>query len=157
MGYCGGRQRLGELIKRYRPQIRADLLSEYGVDLAEWYVAGRWVALLELLDMLPRACRLNEALAQDPELAAAMAELPEPKDTWRPSIAENNLTAMTMALVLDAVKDLKQTIIASVGGKPSAVKPFPTPRTALQKYKADQERRWAEEEVMRWGFDASDI
>lgn len=132
-------------------------MSEYRVDLASWYVAGRWVALLELIDMLPTACRLNEALAQDPELAEAMAELPEPKQSWAPSIADNTLTNMILAQVLDGIKALQQTQIAAAGGKPSAIKPFPTPRTALQKYKADQERRWAEEEVQRWGFSASDI
>lgn len=127
------------------------------MDLAGWYAGGRWVGLLELIDMLPTACRLNEAMANDMELAEILAGLPEPTEKWAPRVSENTLMNMLLAKISNGIDQMIQTQIGTAGGKPAPVKPFPTPRTALQIVRAKQERQWAEEEVQRWGFDASDI
>lgn len=157
MGRRGGRQRLRELIQRYRREVRADLMSEYGVDLATWYAAGRWVALLDYIDMLPAACRLNEAIANDPEAARELARLPKPEGEWSPRASEFDLQAHMTRAMIHELMQIKQAVIASGGGKPGQEKPFPAPRTAIDEAIESLEREWAEDFVTKWGFSASDI
>ncbi|URC18055.1 tail assembly chaperone [Arthrobacter phage Cole] len=156
-GNAGGRHRLRELIGRYRPQVRADLMEVYGVDLAEWYVAGRWVALLDFIDGLPNACRLNGAIVNDPEMAELIASQPKSDDEWAPPFAEFDLNAHLLREVLHAVKSLRQVSMAAAGGKPGEEKPFPAPRTEIDRAIAELDRQWVEEFAARLGFDATDI
>jgi hypothetical protein len=132
-------------------------MSEYGVDLAEWYAAGRWVALLDYIDGLPSACRLNEAIANDPEAAAEIAAMPTPGEEWAPRVAEFDLHAHLLRELLHAVKSNGQISIAAAGGKPGEVKPFPAPRTQIDRAIEALEREWAESFVGQFGFDATDI
>lgn len=131
------------------------------MDLAEWYAAGRWVGLLELIDNLPTACRLNEAIANDPEAAATLAELrlnaPDDADPWSPKISEFDLTATMLREILHAIKGLRQVSIAAAGGKPGEEKPFPAPFTEIDRAIAAAERGWAEAFVGRFGFTPDDI
>ena len=132
------------------------------MDLAEWFAAKRWVALLELIDGLPTACRLNEAVANDPETAAYLAELrrntPEDEgDSWAPKLSEYDLHATLMREMLHEIKGLRQVSIAAAGGKPGDARPFPGPRTAIDRALADAERRWTEEFVTQFGFAPDDI
>lgn len=122
------------------------------MDLAEWYAKGRWGALLDLIDQLPTACRLNEAKMNDPELAELLAEAPAPADPWSPRISENSLTNIILAKVWDALQDQIQTQIGTAGGTPKQPKPFPTPYTAIDRFMAQQTRDWAEKELASWGF-----
>ena len=129
----------------------------YGVDLAEWYVAGRWVGLLELIDGLPAACRLNEAIVNDPDAAAVIAKMPKPDTEWSPRVAEFDLKVHLLREILHAVQQNGQITIGAAGGKPSEIKPFPAPSTEVDRAIAALERQWAESFVARFGFDAADI
>ena len=127
------------------------------MDLAEWYAGGRWVALLDLIDGLPTACRLNEAIVNDPEAAEVIAAMPKSTDEWSPRVAEFDLTAHLLREILHAVKGNGQISIGVAGGKPGELKPFPAPVTAVDRAIAAAERQWAESFVARLGFDATDI
>jgi hypothetical protein len=132
-------------------------MEVYGVDLAEWYAAGRWVALLDFIDGLPSACRLNEAITNDPEAAAAIANMPTPDQEWAPRVAEFDLHAHLMRAILHAIQSNGQISLAAAGGKPGEIKPFPAPRTEIDRAIAALERDWAESFVGKFGFDAADI
>jgi len=127
------------------------------VDLAEYYAAGRWVALLDFIDGLPSACRLNEAIVNDKEAAAQIAAMPKPDEEWAPSVSEYDLTAHLLREILHSIKSLRQVSVAAAGGKPGAEKPFPAPRTEIDRAIAALEREWAESFVGKFGFDANDI
>lgn len=127
------------------------------MDLDEWYSAGRWVGLIELIDMLPGACRLNEALVNDPEMAALIARQPKPEGEWSPRTSEFGLQEHMLSTVISELKQVKQAVIAGAGGSPSPEKPFPMPRTAVDDAIAEMEHQWAVDFVSQFGFDASDI
>ncbi|WP_284763382.1 hypothetical protein [Arthrobacter sp. efr-133-R2A-63] len=131
------------------------------MDLAEWFVAKRWVALLELIDMLPTACRLNEAIANDPEMAAIMAEKrlerQDDPDPWAPRLSEYDLNITVLREILHAVKGLRQVSIAAAGGKPGEETPFPAPYTEIDRAVEAAERNWAEMFVQQFGFSPEDI
>ena len=127
------------------------------MDLAEWYAAGRWVGLLDLIDGLPAACRLNEARVNDPEEAKFIASLPTPEGEWSPRVSEFKLDHHMYRAMISELKQIKQSIVASAGGKPAQEKPFPTPRTAIDEAIAQAEREWSEDFVAQFGFEASDI
>ena len=132
-------------------------MQVYGVDLAEWYAAGRWVALLDFIDMLPGACRLNEAIANDPEVARELARMPRPEGEWAPRVSEFDLNAHLLRELIHETKQLKQATIAASGNKPPPEKPIPGPKTALDAAMAAAEREWAVDFVQQFGFDAADI
>ncbi|GAA3405062.1 hypothetical protein [Pseudarthrobacter polychromogenes] len=127
------------------------------MDLAEWYAAGRWVGLLDLIDGLPAASRLNEAIVNDPEAAAVIAKMPKPSTPWSPRVAEFDLKAHLLRELLHAVQHNGQIAIGAAGGRPGEVKPFPVPRTEVDRAIAALERQWAESFVTQFGFDATDI
>jgi len=127
------------------------------VDLAEWYADGRWTGLLDLIDMLPAACRLNEARVNDPEEARYIASLPTPEGEWSPRVSEFKLDHHMWRVMISELKQIKQNIVASAGGKPSQEKPFPAPRTAIDAALEAAEREWAENFVGQFGFGAEDI
>lgn len=127
------------------------------MDLAEWYVAGRWVALLDYIAGLPAACRLNEAIVNDPDAARAIASMPKSSTEWSPRVSEFDLHAHLLREVLHAVKGNGQIAIATAGGKPGDLKPFPAPVTEVERAIEAVEREWAESFVGQFGFDATDI
>lgn len=127
------------------------------MDLAEWHVAGRWVGLLELIDNLPTACRLNEAIADDPEDAREIALLPKPTDPWSPKVSEFDLNAILQRNILGALTGIQQVLVAANGGNPTPQKPFPAPYTAIDRAIAAVEREFAEDLAGRFGFDPDDI
>lgn len=113
--------------------------------------------MLELIDNLPTACRLNEAIANDPEAARELASMPDPADPWSPKVSEFNLTANLLREILHALKGLRQVSVAAAGGKPGQEKPFPAPYTEIDRAIKAVEREFTEDIVRRFGFDASDI
>lgn len=131
------------------------------MDLAQWYADGRWIGLLELIDNLPTACRLNEAIANDPDTAAHLAEMrlarPDDAEPWSPKISEFDLNVTMLREILHAIKGLRQVSIAAAGGKPGDEKPFPAPYTEIDRAIAAAERDWAELFVQQFGFDSNDI
>jgi len=134
-------------------------MQVYGVDLAAWYAAGRWVALLDYIDGLPAACRLNEAIANDPEAAKAIAAAHQGKesDPWAPRTSEWDLTATLLSDIANGIKVLTAATIKSGGGKPGDVKPFPTPKTEIQAAMKAAEREWAVQFAGQFGFSAEDL
>jgi len=130
------------------------------VDLDGWYSAGRWVALIELIEMLPSACRLNEAIVNDPEQAELMARQPKAEggEEWAPRVADFKLEHHMLRDIISELKRIGQVSTAQLTGKPQPMeKPFPMPRTAIDAAIAAHEREWAEDFVAQFGFDASDI
>jgi len=127
------------------------------VDLAEWYAAGRWVALLDYIDGLPSACRLNEAIVNDKEAAAEIARMPQSSEEWAPRVAEFDLTAHLLREILHAVKSNGQIAISAAGAKPGEVKPFPSPRTEIDRAIEALEREWTESFIQQFGFAAEDL
>lgn len=127
------------------------------MDLAAWYSAGRHTALLDLIDMLPAACRLNEAIANDPETARHFASLPPSTEVWAPKVSEFDLHAIMLRDALGKLTTIQQTVVASAGGKPSPAKPFPAPYTAIDRAKAEMEREFVEDLAGLFGFSASDL
>jgi hypothetical protein len=132
-------------------------MEVYGVDLAEWYAAGRWVALLDYIDGLPGASRLNEAIVNDKETAAEIAAMPRSDEEWAPRVSEFGLAEHMLREVIHELKQLRQATIAVSGNKPPAEKPFPVPRTEVERAIENIERQWAESFVGKFGFDANDI
>lgn len=131
------------------------------MDLAEWYSAGRWVGLLELIDNLPSACRLNEAVVNDPEAARDLAALsmdrPEGADPWSPRVSEYDLHATIQREILHAIKGLAAITVAAAGSKPGEQKPFPAPITEIDRAMEAMSRTWTEEFVQQFGFSKEDI
>ncbi|UXM92565.1 hypothetical protein [Paenarthrobacter sp. JL.01a] len=129
------------------------------MDLAEWFAGKRWVALLELIDMLPAACRLNEAIANDPEAAKAIAEASQGRasDPWAPRTSEWDLNATLLSEISNGIKVLTAATIKANGGKPGDVKPFPTPQTKIQAAMKAAEREWAVQFAGQFGFSAEDL
>lgn len=127
------------------------------MDLAVWYREKRWVALLDLIDGLPGASRFNEAISNDPELAAQIAAQPDPVEPWRPRVQDYTLTNMLLAQIADGMKSLQQTQIAAAGGKPSQVKPFPSPRTAIDRAKEAHEKQFVSDVLGLFGYDDGDF
>ena len=115
------------------------------------------MALLELIDMLPAACRLNEAIANDPTTAHELAALPTPAEPWTPKVSEFDLPAMMMREMLGSLTAIQQTLVATAGGKPSPRKPFPAPRTEVDRARAAMEREFVEDIAGLFGFDPSDL
>ncbi|WP_152203636.1 hypothetical protein [Georgenia thermotolerans] len=164
MGDAGGRARLRELIRRYRAEIRADLLQVFGVDLARWWVDRRWKALLELIDQLPSASRFNEAVQNDPEQAELIAlarEEAADQDTegeaWSPRVAEYDLHANLLRDLIQAVLGLQAATVAAQGGKPGQVMDYPTPKTEVDRAVARMNLAWAKNMAARFGFDPDEI
>ena len=132
-------------------------MSVYGVDLAEWYAAGRWMALLEYIDMLPPACRLNEAIVNDPEMADLLVREKKPEQAWAPRVSEFDLNAHLLREILHILKALRQTTLAVAGQRPPEEKPFPVPQTQLGRAQAEADQEWAVEFASQFGFSPADI
>lgn len=127
------------------------------MDLDGWYAAGRWVGLVELIDMLPAASRFNEAIANDPEMARELARLPKPEGEWSPRVSEFGLQEQMFQMMISQLIQIKQSILASAGEKPTPEKSFPSPVTEIDRAMKAMEREWAEDFVSQFGFDATDI
>lgn len=127
------------------------------MDLAEWYAAGRWVALLEYIDMLPSASRLNEAISNDPERARELASQPVSTEKWTPRVSEYGLMAIMGREVLAELSALRGTLVAVNGGTPKQSKPFPAPVTEIDRARAALETEFVEELAGLFGFTPDDL
>lgn len=126
------------------------------MDLAAWVAAGRWVALLDLIDMLPRDSRLREAQLNDPEYAEMLVALEDETDEseeWAPTVAENNLVTELLSSVIYELRCLRNEQIAVASRKkPRPGKPVPGPRTAVEKAREKAAEVFAEQVLGRFGF-----
>lgn len=127
------------------------------MDLADWYAAGRWLGLLDLIDGLPSASRLNEAIANDPEQAKILANMPESNSEWSPRAAEFGLTEHMLREVIHKLDAILHVTISAHGGKPGELRPFPAPKTALPAAIEAAEREWAGEFIQKFGFSPGDL
>lgn len=122
----------------------------YGADLAQWWRARRWKALLDLIDQLPDASRFNEAILNDPEVVAeAVARESGEGPEWAPRISEFDLHATLLRDVIHALQGVQAAVIASAGGKPPKVKPYPAPRTAVDEARQRALQMWADDLIGR--------
>lgn len=104
--------------------------------------------MLELIDQLPSASRLNEAIVNDPEAAEAIARererVPEEeREPWAPAVREYDLHAQLLRDTVQALMGVQAAVIASAGGKPKQVT-YPGPRTEIDRAVARINRKWAE-------------
>lgn len=127
------------------------------MDLTAYYREGRWVALLELIDQLPPANRLNEATLNDPEAARLLAQQPKSREEWSPKVSEYNLMAVMGRDALVKLDSIYMAVSASGGGKPKPRKPFPAPRTELDKAREEADHKFSVDVVGMFGFSEEDL
>lgn len=122
-------------MQRYRPQIRADLLHEYGVDLGDWLRPTRAVKLLELIELCPSACRWREASANDLDYVrmSMAADDGKPKPAWAPKTSEYDLHALLLAQLTDLVGQMAKSFKAV-----KKYNPIPSPKTAIDQVELEQ-------------------
>lgn len=149
---------------RFTPQIRADLLQFYGVDLSEWLEQGRWNATLELIDQLPWNSRFREAMLNDPEYAAAIAEnqvreesegkLPDDS----PRVSEYGPSDQRLDTLIELNKALLMWTQKQAGVKsPKRIPPGKGPKTLVQELKTRKEQEFGFEVAKLFGFSEDDF
>lgn len=129
------------------------------MDLAVWWRARRWRALLELIDQLPDASRLREAIYNDPEQARLIAlsreySSPEEEDDeeqqqlWSPKFSEFTLTALLL-------REIVHNTAAAAGAK----RPFyiPAPLTEVDRQLEQLALAHTVQIGSRYGFSPSDF
>ena len=118
------------------------------MDLALWWRERRWKALLELIDQLPSANRLNEAIQNDPEQAELIAKQLAQQETgsarWSPRLAEFDLHAAMLREVIHALLGVQAAVVAAAGGKPGKMPVFPGPETEVDRAMERATKEWAD-------------
>ena len=113
----------------------------YGVDLHALYQQRRVVLALDLIDGLPAASRLRQAVLNDPDAAAALVDQQEADERagknageWAPDVSEYDANVIMQGRILAALSDIAQTLTAQASGGKSKGKPIriPTPKTAVE-------------------------
>lgn len=139
---------------RYRREVRADLLEVYGVDLHEIVRARRVRYALDLIDGLPSASRLRQAMLDDREVAEqiiaeqdrseADGHVPE---EWRLQVSENTPTVIMLTRILQAIDELTGLNVTQVtqGKKKHKPRRLPTPKTAVDTVRDEKTRENARE------------
>jgi hypothetical protein len=128
-----------DLINRYGSAIRADLRRFYGLDLLDFFrdtLSAR--AVLDYLEHLPRTSAYHSAIAEDEELATELAKLPEQKPS-PPRLAEFSPELQALAEIRDLLATLINVQIARAGKRPSKVKPYPRPISAVERIRKRQQ------------------
>lgn len=144
-------------------------MEVYQVDLPAWLAARRYRAVLELIDELPQACRLQEAILNDPEqaqlilaeeLARDEAELVgymrgvdiDPDDLredeapdraeplWRPRLRDWDTAAIQRAAIHAQLVALNHNSVRAAKGKPGPPQYLPAPRTLVDDLRDQQDR-----------------
>jgi len=120
------------------------------VDLAAWWRARRWKALLELIDELPAASRFNEAVLNDREFAeAVVAQEAGDRPGWAPRVSEFDLHATLLRDVIQALQGVQAAVIVASGNKPPKIIPYPAPRTVLEEVREEALQQWADDLISR--------
>lgn len=120
------------------------------MDLVAWWQARRWAGLLELIDELPPASRLNEALLNDKEIAQEIvARETGEKSEWSPRVSEFDLHALLLRDIMQAIQGVQAAVIAGAGGKPPSISPYPSPKTALDEIRQQALQEWADDLISR--------
>lgn len=97
------------------------------------YKERRWVRLLNLIDSLPQASRLTQAMMDDPEVAEQILDLTDSQtqEEWAPPLSQYGLQEQYLAQIVDGISTLAALVVSVGGGKPDRPKPTPRPRTQL--------------------------
>lgn len=129
------------------------------MDLAEWVAARRYPALLDLIEQLPARSRLWEAQANDPAVAAELAQLDThgPDTQWSPRLSEWDVQAELLARLESRIGDLIQVTISAHGGKPPDFEAFPRPRTAMDEARHAVAVAEANRALAAFGFDETNF
>jgi hypothetical protein len=95
-------------------------------------------AILDYLEHLPRTSAYHSAIAEDEELAAELARLPEQRPS-PPRLAEFSPEMQALAEIRDLLATLIGVQVARAGKKPSKVKPYPRPVSAVERIRRRQQ------------------
>lgn len=113
------------------------------MDLREWVRPGRVVALLDLIEQLPSACRWREAAENDLQWVRDQDRLardrPQLKREWAPRVSEYDLHATLLAHLTDLVGAIAQGFKVI-----KKYQPIPEPRTAQAVVQVEQSLDQAE-------------
>jgi hypothetical protein len=90
-------------------------------------------AVLDFLDHLPRTSAYHTAVAEDEDLAKRLATEPPPPSNRPPPLSEFGPEVQVLAELRDLIANLIAVTVKAHGGKPSKVKPYPRPETAVQR------------------------
>lgn len=95
----------------------------------------RWLDLLNLIDWLPRNSAFIEALSEDDEVAEEVLRQPENKRARGagPRISEWSPELERLTDLVDRMGEVMIAVIASQGGKAPKIRPYPRPRTAIDR------------------------
>lgn len=79
-----------------------------GVDLGQWWRAGRYRALLDMIDQRPSASRLSEAIYTDPSNAQFLLDERNRVShrRWAPRISEFDVHAQLLKMLVNDVRSL---------------------------------------------------
>lgn len=135
------------------------------MDLSLFYQRRRYVALLDLIDQLPRTSRYFEAMSKDPEFIQARLEIEESRSDdeednapeWHPSITEFGLTEQLLRELLHSIQEGNMIAMRAAGGKPPKPKPFPAPSDPLAEARAEREIEHVAGLAEMFGFKRSDV
>lgn len=125
-------------LDRYGEPVEADFHAYYRLDLIELLAAGRWRKIGNLIRRLPAASEYRAAVADDEEAAEAWLEAHDndndndndSDDTaGGPSWAEMSYTNQ----LLTALGERMDQLIKATVGDESRVRPWPRPRSALDR------------------------
>ncbi|MFG2001681.1 hypothetical protein ACGFNU_21275 [Spirillospora sp. NPDC048911] len=94
-------------------------------------------AVLDYLEHLPRTSAYHSAVAQDEELAAELADKPQP-ELGPPPLTEFGPEVQVLAELRDLIAALLAVTVKANNGKPHKPKPYPRPVTALQRVRRKQ-------------------
>lgn len=123
------------------------------MDLARWWRARRWRALLELIDQLPMASRYAEAIANDPQQARLVVEAQEKQgrsgESWKPRYAEFDVHARMLRDVIQAVMGVQAAVIAAAGNRPPPMESYPAPVTEIERAVQRATEEWADSLISR--------
>jgi len=126
----GGIRRLGDLLSRWEPQIRADLASEYAADLSQLVEDSRYRHLLVLIDQLPATARVRAAMLDDDDYVAGLPDPASGDTPSRPAIYGWTQETELLASLLDTMRSLQQVVVRAFGGQGRRPDPIPRPETA---------------------------
>lgn len=114
---------------KYGDEIEADLQHHYRVDLLDFFRGRRsWRQLLNFIQKLPSSSLTTEAMADDDELAALMAD--RPVTNTGPRLSEYTAEVARLDIILDRLSELISVTLQLNGGKAPRLRPAKRPETA---------------------------
>jgi len=129
----------------FRAAAERDLWEVHRLDLTAEWQSRRWRRLLNLLDGLRRTSHVNEAMAQDEDLAALHLERERDRDPKTVKVtrrvSEFSVEAELLSCAVDRLGELLQAQAAGKGARRRRVEPMPRPETAIQRVRDRQAQR----------------